>query len=100
MKNNIIKDLNLLIKDIAKDNNLSISEAKKIILNALNNEYIKQLDKKELKDYLTQIINNYYLSKKIDTYLFNIDCFVIRFRIKKDYENKRYYKNNNKNNRV
>lgn len=89
MKNDILKDLNLLIKDIAKDNNLSISETKKIILNILNNEYIKRLDKKELKDYLLQVINNYYLSKKIDTYLFNIDCFIIRFQIKKDYENKR-----------
>ena len=90
MKNDILKDLNLLIKDIAKDNNLSISEAKKIILNALNSDYIKRLDKKELKDFILQLINNYYLSKQINTYIFNIECFVIRFQIKKDYENKRF----------
>lgn len=90
MKNDILRDLNLLIRDIAKDNNLSILEAKKIILNALNNEYIKQLSKFELKDYIKQLISNYYLSKKIDTYTFNIECFIIRFKIKKDYESKRF----------
>ena len=94
MKNDIIKQLNQLVKDIAKDNNLSIPEAKKIIINALNNNTIKQLRKTELKDYLLQIINNYYLQKDLGIYIENISCFVIRFQIKRDYENKRYYKNN------
>lgn len=94
MKNDIIKELNELIKDIAKDNNISLLEAKKIIINALNNNTIKQLKKTELKDYLLQIINNYYLQKDLGIYIENISCFIIRFKIKKDYENKRYYKNN------
>lgn len=90
MKVDIIQQLNKLVQDISKDNQLNQIESKKIIVNILKNNIVKDLNKKDLNNLLEFIINNYYLNKDLNIYQINLKDYLVRIQIKIGYENKRF----------